>query len=107
MLRTIIKSVATALSLTLMALAAVYTLQSREAAATAPKRIGDARVERPFLVDFAETRKEMVMSALRDRFPGLVPPSPQTKAAPDPLSLEALRARTIHDQTYHRLYVER
>ncbi len=96
MIWTIFKSILKALSLTMMMLAAVYTIQSRNANASAPKQIGEERAEAPFLVDYAETRKELLMGFLREKFPELNLPEP--KAPPEnPLSLKALQQRTLQN----------
>jgi hypothetical protein len=65
------KSFTTAFSLTLMLLAIVYTEQTRMARDNAPKRIGEERVQTDFLVEYAETRQELLLGFLREKFPNL------------------------------------
>lgn len=93
MIRIIFKSVLATISVTLMLLAVVYTVQSREQRANAPKRIGETRTQQPFLVEYASTRKELLMGYLRQTFPDLN--LPEAEAPPeDTLSLKALHERT-------------
>ena len=102
MIWTIVKSVLMAFSLTLAMLSVVYTIQARDMRASAPIRIGEARAETPFLVDYAQTRSELLMEALRDRFPQLGLPEPEPEPV-NPLSLQALRDRTIKAQQSTRV----
>ncbi|MEM9583511.1 MAG: hypothetical protein AAGA08_10390 [Pseudomonadota bacterium] len=92
MIWTIFKSILAALSLTMMMLAAVYTVQARDAKSAEPRWIGDSYEEKPFLLDYAETRKELLMALLRERFPSLNLPEPEAEPI-NPLSLEALKSR--------------
>lgn len=92
MIRHIFKGTATAFSLTLMLLAIVYTEQSRVARDTAPTRIGETYVAAPFLKDYADTRQELIIGFLRERFPALGLPEPEAGPV-NSLSLEALHAR--------------
>lgn len=93
MLWTIIKSILAAFSLTLMFLTAVYTSQARISASATPRWIGDTQSEAPFLIDYAATRKELLLGFLRDKFPDLNLPEPEEKPQ-NPLSLQALKERT-------------
>lgn len=94
MLRHLLKSFATAFSLTLMLLAIVYTEQTRSAREDTPRRIGEDFVQDDFLVDYAETRQELLMGFLRDKFPSLNLPEPEAEPV-NSLSLKALQNRTI------------
>ena len=89
-LKIILRCCLAAASFTLMLVALVFTTQARDARQSAPQLIGQERQEVSFLQEFTTTRQEMVFSFLREQFPQLDLP----EAEPDPLSLQALRART-------------
>lgn len=92
----LIKGFTTAFSLTLMLLAIVYTEQTRVDRNSAPKRIGEERVQEDFLIEYAETRQELIVGFLRENFPSL--DLPEAEAEPvNSLSLEALRNRASTD----------
>ena len=93
MIRHLLKSITTAFSLTMMLLGVVYTEQSRAEREAAPKRIGEERVQEDFLLEYAETRKELLMGLLRNKFPSLDVPEAEAKPIRS-LSLQALRERT-------------
>jgi len=97
MLKVIIKSILATISVVLMMLALVYTAQSRDARAHTPKQIGETRTEQPFLVEYAETRSEMLMGFVRERFPDLNLPEPEAEAE-NKLSLKALHTRAMNDR---------
>lgn len=90
----LLKGFTTAFSLTLMLLAIVYTEQTRVAREAAPKRIGEQRIQEDFLVEYAETRQELLMGFLRENVPSLNLPEPEAKPV-NSLSLEALRNRVV------------
>ncbi len=97
MVRTIIKSILATVSVMLMLLAVVYTAQSRDARAHTPRQIGETRSEQPFLIEYAETRKELLMSFVRERFPDLGLPEPEAEPE-NKLSLKALHTRAMTDR---------
>jgi hypothetical protein len=97
MLKTILKSLLATVSVTLMLLALVYTAQSRDARAHTPTQIGETRAEQPFLVEYAETRSELLMGFVREKFPNLNLPEPEAEAEGQ-LSLKALHTRAMTDR---------
>ena len=92
----LIKGFTTAFSLTLMLLAIVYTEQTRTDREAAPKRIGETRVQEDFLVEYTQTRQEILLGFLREKFPDLNLPEPEAEPV-NSLSLEALRNRTAQN----------
>ncbi len=76
----------------MMMLAAVYTVQSRDAKSSEPRWIGDSYEEKPFLLEYAATRQELLMGVLREHFPELNLPQPEAEPV-NPLSLQALKSR--------------
>ncbi|MCY4335232.1 MAG: hypothetical protein OXC60_11260 [Litoreibacter sp.] len=100
MLLKIIKSFLTAISLTMLGLTAVYTIQARETRAAVPTQIGQRATERPFLLDFIDTRQELLLGYFRENYPQLnLPPPKQTaEKADNPLSLRALHERAHNDR---------
>ncbi len=97
MVKTIFKSLLAAVSVTLMLLAVVYTAQTRDARAHTPRQIGETRAEEPFLVEYAQTRKELMMGFVRERFPSLNLPEPEAEPEGE-LSLKALHSRAYQDR---------
>lgn len=93
MIMHLIKGFTTAFSLTLMLLAIVYTEQTRMAREAAPKRIGEERVQVDFLVEYTQTRQELLLGFLREKFPDLKLPEPEATPV-NSLSLQALQDRT-------------
>lgn len=99
MVWTAIRSVLMAFSLTIMGLATVYTIQTREARDAAPTRIGEVREERSFLADYGDERTRMILKFVQDVFPSAAVPELEEKEAPaGNLSLKALHSRTATDR---------
>ena len=93
MIRILLKCVIATFSVTMMLLAWSYTIQAREARDATPTQIGAEKVEKPFLVEFTETRQELILGYMRETFPDLHLPEPEAPP-PNPLSLQALQQRT-------------
>ncbi len=97
MFRILIKVAFCTASISMLLIVLGYTVDARNDRAGTPSRIGDARVDKPFLVEFTEIRQEMLMGYLRDTFPDLQLPEPQAPP-PNPLSLQSLKERTLVSQ---------
>jgi len=97
MVKTIIKSLLATVSVMLMLTALVYTAQLREARAHTPHQIGATPSEPSFFVEYAATRKELLMGLLRERFPSLQLPEPEAEPE-NGLSLKALHTRAMQDR---------
>ncbi|MEM6595756.1 MAG: hypothetical protein AAF672_13280 [Pseudomonadota bacterium] len=64
-----------------------------------PTQIGQRVAERPFLLDFIDTRQELILSYARERYPQLNLPAPKNAERDDnPLSLRALHQRAYNDR---------
>ncbi|MEM7471232.1 MAG: hypothetical protein AAF340_07760 [Pseudomonadota bacterium] len=98
MVLTFIKSFLTAISLTMLMLTVVYTVQARDERAAKPTQIGQRVADRPFLVDFIETRQELLLGYFRTRYPQLALPDPTAAEPENPLSLKALHQRAYNDR---------
>jgi len=97
MVKTIIKSLLTTASVMLMLMAVVYTAQSRDARAHTPHQIGASPAEPSFFVEYAKTRSELMLGALRERFPALGLPEPEAEPE-NTLSLKSLHTRAMQDR---------
>ncbi len=91
-IRILFKCAIATFSITMMLLALSYTVQSRETREKTPTQIGQGTTEKPFLVEFTETRQELIIGYLRETFPTLHLPEPKAEPV-NPLGLQALQER--------------